>query len=393
MKRFITFAGAVIAAFLFSTLAVAADKGPIVIGAALALSGNLADSGEHVKKAYLMWQDEINAKGGLLGRKVEIKIYDDRSDGATAAKLYERLITQDNVDLLLGPFGSASTAASTAIAETHKRVFLNVAGASQMIHRRGFKYIFQVLPPITEYVAGVLPLMQEQGYKSMMIVTRDYAASRDIVEYYKANAVKLGIELKSVDLYPAGTADYSNYISKAKAQNADVWLSIAYPNESVEMVKQFKAAGYAPRMFASQGVAQEDFLQGLGKDAEYALGMSPYEHTLPTRGNQEFVKSWVLRYKYLPGYYAGFAYGACKVLEEAVKKVGSLDQEKLRETLATMQTETPLGPYKVNPETGEQVAAKAVIVEILGGKREVVWPPKFRTAKPVLPYPQWDQRK
>ena len=393
MKRLITFAGAVITALLFSSLAVAADKGPIVIGAALALSGNLADSGEHVKKAYLLWQDEINAKGGLLGRKVKIKIYDDRSDGATAAKLYERLITQDNVDLLLGPFGSASTAASTAIAETHKRVFLNVAGASQMIHRRGFKYIFQVLPPITEYVAGVLPLMQEQGFKSMMIVTRDYAASRDIVEYYKANAAKLGIELKSVDLYPAGTADYSNYISKAKAQNADVWLSIAYPNESVEMVKQFKAAGYAPRMFASQGVAQEDFLQGLGKDAEYALGMSPYEHTLPTRGNQEFVKSWVLRYKYLPGYYAGFAYGACKVLEEAVRKVGSLDQEKLRQTLATMETETPLGPYKVNPETGEQVAAKAVIVEILGGKREVVWPPKFRTAKPVLPYPQWSQRK
>lgn len=393
MKRFITFAGAVIAAFLVSSLAVAADKKPIVIGAALALSGNLADSGEHVRKAYLLWQDEINAKGGLLGRKVEIKIYDDRSDGATAAKLYERLITQDNVDLLLGPFGSASTAASTAIAETHKRVFINVAGASQMIHRRGFKYIFQVLPPITEYVAGVLPLMQEQGYKSMMIVTRDYAASRDIVEYYKANAAKLGIELKSVDLYPAGTADFSNYISKAKAQNADVWLSIAYPNESVEMIKQFKAAGYAPRMFVSQGVAQEDFLQGLGKDAEYAMGMSPYEHTLPTRGNQEFVKSWVLRYKYLPGYYAGFAYGACKVLEEAVKKVGSFDQDKLRDTLATMQTETPLGPYKVNPETGEQVAAKAVIVEILGGKREVVWPPKFRTAKPVLPYPQWDQRK
>ncbi len=397
MKRFIQIAAAALAVVAGTLLgaapARAVDKAPIVIGAALALSGNLADSGEHVRKAYLLWQDEINAKGGLLGRKVEIKIYDDRSDGATAAKLYERLITQDKVDLLLGPFGSASTAASTAVAETHKRVFLNVAGASQMIHRRGFKYIFQVLPPITEYVAGVLPLMQEKGYKTMMIVTRDYAASRDIVEYYKANAAKLGIDLKSIDLYPAGTADYSNYIAKAKAQNVDVWLSIAYPNESVEMVKQFKAAGYAPRMFVSQGVSQEDFLQGLGKDADFAMGMSPYEHTLPTKGNAEFVRSWVLHYKYLPGYYAGFAYGACKVLEEAVKKVGSLDQEKLRAMLSTMQTETPLGPYKVDPETGEQVAAKAVIVEILNGKREVVWPAKFSTAKPVLPYPQWDARK
>ena len=280
------------------------------------------------------------------------------------------------------------------MAETHKRVFLNVAGASQMIHRRGFKYIFQILPPITEYVAGVLPLMQEKGYKTMMIVTRDYAASRDIVEYYKANAAKLGIDLKSIDLYPAGTADYSNYIAKAKAQNVDVWLSIAYPNESVEMVKQFKAAGYAPRMFVSQGVSQEDFLQGLGKDAEFAMGMSPYEHTLPTKGNAEFVRSWVLRYKYLPGYYAGFAYGACKVLEEAVKKVGSLDQEKLRS-------------HAVDP--ADRNAARAVqgrsrrpasrspprrcIVEILNGKREVVWPAKFSTAKPVLPYPQWDARK
>ena len=392
MKRFMQFAGAALAAALIASPA-AAQKQPVVIGSALALTGNLADSGEHVRKAFLLWQEEINAKGGLLGRPVEIKIYDDRSDGATAARLYERLITQDKVDLLLGPFGSASTATSSAVAEKHKRVFLNLAGASQSIHRRGFKYIFQVLPPITDYVAGVAPLMQAHGYKTMMIVTRDYAASRDIVDYYKANAAKLGIEIKSIDLYPAGTSDYSNYISKAKAQNVDVWLSIAYSNESVEMVKQFKSAGYAPKMFVSQGVSQEDFLQALGKDADFAMGMSPYEHTLPSRGNKEFVKAWVLKYKYLPGYYAGFGYGACKVLEEAVKKVGSLDQEKLRTTLSTMETETPLGPYKVDPQTGEQVAAKAVIVEILNGKREVVWPPKLSTAKHVLPYPAWDKRQ
>ena len=348
MKRFMQFAGAALAAALIASPA-AAQKQPVVIGSALALTGNLADSGEHVRKAFLLWQEEINAKGGLLGRPVEIKIYDDRSDGATAARLYERLITQDKVDLLLGPFGSASTATSSAVAEKHKRVFLNLAGASQSIHRRGFKYIFQVLPPITEYVAGVVPLMQAHGYKTMMIVTRDYAASRDIVDYYKANAAKLGIEIKSIDLYPAGTSDYSNYISKAKAQNVDVWLSIAYSNESVEMVKQFKSAGYAPKMFVSQGVSQEDFLQALGKDADFAMGMSPYEHTLPSRGNKEFVKAWVLKYKYLPGYYAGFGYGACKVLEEAVKKIGSLDQEKLRTTLSTMETETAPGPLQGGP--------------------------------------------
>ena len=149
MKRFMQFAGAALAAVLIASPA-AAQKQPVVIGSALALTGNLADSGEHVRKAFLLWQEEINAKGGLLGRPVEIKIYDDRSDGATAARLYERLITQDKVDLLLGPFGSASTATSSAVAEKHKRVFLNLAGASQSIHRRGFKYIFQVLPPITD---------------------------------------------------------------------------------------------------------------------------------------------------------------------------------------------------------------------------------------------------
>ena len=392
MKRILWSIAALLAAALFAAPAVAQKK-PIVIGAALALTGNLADSGEHVRKAFTIWQEEVNAKGGLLGRQVEIKIYDDRSDGATAARLYERLITQDNVDLLLGPFGSASTSTATAVAEKHKRVFMNVAGASQSIHKRGFRYIFQVLPPITEYGAGVIPLMQERGYKSMMIVTRDYAASKDLIEYWKVVAPRQGIEIKSIDLYPAGTSDYSNYIAKAKAQNADAWISVAYPNESVEMVKQFKAAGYAPRMFVSQGVSQEDFIQALGKDAEFAMGMSPYEHTLPTRGNKEFTRAWVLKYKYLPGYYAAFGYGACKVLEEAVKKAGSLDQEKLRDTLSKLETETAFGPYKVDPQTGEQVAAKAVIVEILGGKREVIWPEKYKTAKTVLPYPAWDKRQ
>ena len=163
---------------LTTTRAFAAD--PIRIGIALSQTGNLADSAEHYRKGVELWRDQLNARGGLLGRQVEIVLYDDRSDPATAARLYERLITSDNVDLLISPWGSASTATASAVAEKHKRVFINAGGASEAIHGRGFKHIFQSAAAISAYVQGIGPLAEKNGLKTMAFIARDYGAARDM---------------------------------------------------------------------------------------------------------------------------------------------------------------------------------------------------------------------
>src|ERR1700704_4425158 len=128
-----------VAAMTVLCAAQAQDK-PIRVGVALSQSGNLADSAKLYYQGVELWRDEVNARGGLLGRKVELVVYDDRSDPATAAKLYEKLIGDDNVDLLFGPWGSASAATASAVANKHNRVFFNSGGASEQIQERGFKY-------------------------------------------------------------------------------------------------------------------------------------------------------------------------------------------------------------------------------------------------------------
>lgn len=364
---------------------------PIVIGVALSQTGNLADSAEHYRKALELWGEQVNQKGGLLSRPVEFKTYDDRSDPATAARLYERLITNDNVDLLISPFGSAQSATATAVAEKHRRVIINGGGASEKIHQRGFKYVFQTAARISAYIEGVVPMAQEHGYKSIVFISRDYSAARDMEAALRKNIEGTGIELKMVEYFPAGSADFSSYIAKARQIDPDIWLSVGYPNEAIEMVRQMRATNYLPKMFIHNGVAQEDFIKAAGKDGEYAFGMSLYEPELKTRGNDEFVKAFEEKWNYKPGYYAAFGWAAVKVLEEAVRKTGSLDQDKLRETLLNLETETALGPYKVD-STGLQVGIKGLLVQVRDGERKIVWPKTLATAEAKLPMPPWSAR-
>jgi branched-chain amino acid transport system substrate-binding protein len=359
----------------------------IRIGIALSETGNLADSAKHYWRGIELWRDNINAHGGLLGKKVEFVSYDDRSDAATAARLYERLITSDKVDLLVTTIGSAQAATATAVAEKHKKVMINGGGASESIQQRGFKYIFQTAARISNYVDGIEPLMKMYKVKSMAFVSRDYAAARDMDKVVKAMAQRNNVNVVQDEYFPAGNVDFSSQIAKARQAKPELWVSVGYPNEAIEMARQFKATNYSPAIFVHNGVAQEDFLKASGKDGEGAIGMSLYEPSLKTSGNTEFVKEFKTRYGYEPGYYSSFGYVAVYVLGEAVKRAGSLDQEKIRDVLTTMKLDTIMGHHEVEPKTGMQVGIRGLLVQVQNGKREIVWPDDLKTADPKLPLP------
>jgi branched-chain amino acid transport system substrate-binding protein len=377
-----------LAAAVFATLAApgfAQGQGTVRIGIALSETGNLADSAKHYWRGVELWRDDVNARGGLLGKKVEFVVYDDRSDPATSARLYERLITSDKVDLLISTIGSAQTATATAVAEKHKRVMINGGGASESIQQRGFKYIFQTAARISAYVDGIDPLMKKYKVKSMAFVSRDYSAARDMEKVVKGMAQKNGVEMVLDEYFPSGNVDFSSQIARARQSKPELWVSVGYPNEAIEMTRQFRASNYMPKIFVHNGVAQEDYLKAAGKDAEGAIGMSLYEPSLKTAGNAEFVKNFEARYHYQPGYYSSFGYTAVTVLEAAVKKAGSFDQEKLREVLTTLKMDTIQGKHEVDPKTGMQLGIRGLLVQVQNGKREIVWPDDLKTAEAKLP--------
>jgi branched-chain amino acid transport system substrate-binding protein len=389
-KRLLLAAATALAALTLPLAAHAAD--PVRIGVALSQTGNLADSAAPYFKGLDLWREQANARGGLAGRPVEFVVYDDRSDPATAARLYEKLITGDKVDFVISSLGSATAATGSAVAEKHKMLMINGGGAAEAIQQRGFKYVFQTAARISSYADGVIPMVEKYHVKSIALVSRDYAAARDISKAIKESLNGRDVKVVMDEYFPAGTADFSSQIAKGQQLQPDLWIGLLYPSEAIETVRQFHSMNYMPKLFVANGVSQQDFIAAAGQDAEYALGMSLYEPSLPSEGNKEFVKTYREKYNGDPGYYAAFGFVAGTVLEAAVKQAGSIDIEKVRDVLTTLKMGTVMGKHEVDPATYMQIGVRGLLVQIQNGKREVIWPEEFKTAEPKLPIPAWDKR-
>ena len=381
---------AVTAALAFVAPAQAAD--PVRIGVALSQTGNLADSAGPYFKGLDLWREQANARGGLAGRPIEFVVYDDRSDPATAARLYEKLITDDKVNLVMSSLGSATAATGSGVAEKHKVIMINAGGAAEAIQQRGFKYVFQTAARISSYADGIMPMVEKYKVKSIALVSRDYAAARDISKVIKERIKDKDIKLVIDEYFPAGTADFSSQIAKGQQLQPDLWIGLLYPSEAIETARQFHSMNYMPKLFIANGVSQDDFITSAGKDAEYALGMSLYEPSLPSEGNKEFVKTYRAKYNADPGYYSAFGFVGGTVLEAAVKQAGSVDTEKVREVLTTLKLGTVMGKHEVDPKTYMQIGVRGLVVQVQNGKREVVWPEEYKTAEPKLPIPAWNKR-
>ena len=362
---------------------------PLVVGAVLPQTGQLADLAADMQKALQLWQENRNAEGGLLGRRIELKILDDGSEASASTRLYEQLIDAERVDLLLGPFGSAATVSAAAVVERRRRVLVNVTGVTGNTQRAGTRYVFQVPAPAAEYGAGALAVVKAAGYQRVHVVARNDPGAREAAARFVAQANAAGLEAPAVE--PAAVGQIPVQIAKARSRDAQAWIAFGQPEDAAEMIKAFKRVGYAPWIFLAQGAAEPRFIALVGRDAEFTLGISPYEPRFKTRGNDAFVQAWRKRWPADPGTVAATSYAAALVLEAGVRKAQGVDTERLRAALAALELDTPIGPYRVDAD-GMQVGAKPAIVQILNGKREIVWPEALATAKWRLPYPRWDER-
>ena len=363
----------------------------VLVGAAMPLSGLLADLAADLKKSLLLWQEEVNAGGGLLGRRVELQLLDDRSESTAAPKLYEQLILNDKAELLIGPLGSAASRGAAGTAERNRRVLINATGASRAVHRSGFRYVFQTATPLGAYGAGALEAARELGVKRIAILARDDPGARESATLARELAASSGLSAGEIEIYPQGNDDFAMQVARAKAAGAEGWIAFGLPRDAAGMVKAFRKLRYAPKLFVAQGAADPEFIKLVGQDAEYSVGIAGYDRGAATRGNAQFVQAYAKKWSAEPGHLAADGYAAAKVLEEGVRRAGSFEPEKLREALALLETETPLGPYKVD-RSGAQLAARPLLVQIVRGRRVIVWPEALATAK-LQPYPAWDARK
>ena len=216
------FAVALLAALAWVVATTAEAQPPIRIGASLAQTGLYAALGQNQLRGYQLCVKHMNDKGGVLGRKLALVVHDDGFDPATAVRLYETLITQDKVDLVLGPYSSFITDAVADVTEKHKIPMVAPAASATSIYRKGRKFIFSTQPPAEVYLEGLLDLAAKKGLKTVALINRDGPFGRAVIQGAIELVNKKGLQVVFADAYPPGTTDFSAILTKVRAANPDV---------------------------------------------------------------------------------------------------------------------------------------------------------------------------
>src|SRR3989454_9891449 len=372
---------AMVAAVLAGSLPSFAQA-PIKIGASLALTGTYAKPGTYQKEGYDVCAEEVNGKGGLLGRKIEFVLYDDQSNPATGVKLYEKLITEDKVDAVMGPYSSPITEAVANVTEKYKKVMVSPLAATTSIFKKGRKYIFMVISPAEVYLEGLVDMAAKRGLKTVAVVNEDTLFSKAAASGAVELAKKKGMQVVFTEAYPKGNTDFSALLTKIKATNPDIIVAATYFDDAVALTRQMKELNVNPKMYGiTVGGDLPEFYDTLKGNAEYIYGATQWEPVLNYPGNKEFFESYKAEFKHEPSYHSAAGYAGCLIYAEAVKRAASLEADKVREQLLKLEMRTMFGDYKVDQD-GFQVAHRMVTFQWQEGKKIVVWPDEMAPAKP-----------
>jgi branched-chain amino acid transport system substrate-binding protein len=369
----------------------------VVMGGTLPLTGRYMVLARRYLKGRKLYVDELNAGGGLLGHKVELKIYDDKSDRRSAIELYEKLITEEEVDIVLGPYSSHLTDPVANVTERYKQPIL-VHATAPVIWQRGRKYVFKAVPSVLapDYQKGALHLADQLGLKRIAIIGEGSLFPRQATKGALEWAKKFGLDVVLLESYRKGQKDFTALLQRIEASGAEAVFANTYYQDSVAQIRQLRKLNINVKIFAAtEGPTLPKFVEELGSTAEFVVGHSLWEPkpVLGYPGVKEFIESYEKRYGVKPNYHAAAAYGGMQVYEAAVKEAGSFDPRKMRDAMASMAVDTIWGRWKANKQgvVTAPPGAVGLTIQIQNGKRVIVWPAHQAEAK-FLPMPRWEDR-
>jgi branched-chain amino acid transport system substrate-binding protein len=361
----------------------------ITIGTTQSLTGPFQNFGTEQLRGLQMWVDDVNGRGMLLGQPVELVHYDDASDAARSVALYGKLIEQDKVDLLVGPYSSELTLEASKVAEQHNFPMVATAASADEIWSRGLKNIFGVDIPSSRYMdvdenSEVFKLL---GVKTIAVVFAQTVFAQDVVRGIRGYASRKGLRIVLDEAYPEHQTDFTDLADRLAQADADVIFGISYLDDSVALVRALKKANVKPKMLAlTVGPALSEFGEQLGADAEGVVGVVQWLRSVRQPGAQDFAYRYRQRYGNNPGVHAAIGYSAGQVLEAAVRLAGTTDHDALREQLGSMEFRSLMGMYKVN-ESGRQEGKRNYLLQWQEGHRRLVAPKNLAEREMIFPLP------
>ena len=385
---------------------VATDGGSAVtetlkVGAAISFSGALAREGTSISQGYQLWADYVNANGGIEvdGKKymIELVLLDDKSDSNTAVKLVEKLITDDKVDFVFGPYGSNMTIAASAVNEKYKTIMIAPMANSADVYSRDYKYIFGLLPPIDFGIGNHINIvdMIADPPKTVAIVYPDEMWPKSTAERLQVLAGEKGLEVVYFASYPKDTKDLSPLVSEVAKHNPDMLLTTGLMEDTVLLVRSFRERDVNIKYFGGVDLfLHEDFLKTMGNDANHLTA-----HAWWDKGSNNpsdvfgSANKVVDLYKEAngaePDYYTISGVSTGEVLHMAIKTANSIDTDAVREALLDTTFNTSLMKVKYEPN-GSNPSGSGVLIQIQEGAPVVVFPEDLKQADIIYPKPNWE---
>lgn len=374
------------------------DSGPIRIGASLPLTGRFNEPGTAAKQGYEVWSAIVNESGGLLGRQVELIIVDNGSDDATAVDQYEKLITEDKVDLVVGPFSSFLVIPTSEVAAKHGYVFVEPAGGAPEVFNRGLDNVFFAQPapgarqadPFALYILG---LPANQRPKTFAVVSLDDPFTLGVMDRLKGLLANGGLDMVFDTTYPEGTADFSQIANDVNDLAPDLILGGTQTEDSIAQIKAYQAVGYQPDIayFTNGPSLPGPFRNGLGAATEGIFSSISWFSESREYQNDMFVTKYLELYAGNMGDIpedSANAFTVGQVLQQAVENIGTIDNAALIHEIHQGTYKTIIGPLSFD-ETGAPQGS-FMLLQWQGNNFVIVGPPdRAETDPKAPPKPGW----
>ncbi len=379
-----------------------ADDGTIVLGSPLSLSGSLSNEGKDAQEGQDLWLNYVNSHGGLRvgGKtyKVQIKYYDNASDVKQTAALAQKLIDEDHVTAILGPYSSAHTIAAAPVAERRSIPLINSSGAADSINNQGYRYTFSTLSPATKRLVGLIEFASKRTPKpsSLAIAASNDAFSLDVRRGVIESANNHGIKVVFSGVYLPDGSDIASVVAQLKAANPDIVLNAGHVEDAIAFTKQLKLQNVGAKIYGyAIGPDVLGFRQALGNDANYLYSSVQWSDAVGYAGEagfyataKEYARAYAAAYGHEPSYIAAQATAGCLAFQYALRRARSLDGPDLRDALANLDVVTFFGLLKFD-QRGSNVFKPNVTVQIQNGRLVTVYPKRWAEAAAVYPGIPW----
>lgn len=368
----------------------------IKIGVITSLTGSQAAFGQAHKNGYAIALEEINAKGGVNGKKIELDFYDDQSKPDQAVQGVNKLVDQDHVPIIIGSYSSESTRAIVPVVTAKQVPLIIPTAVADNIMQTGSQWIFRLCAGSGDYAKSTLDFLKNNGNpKTLAIVYENTNFGQANFNSMNALATAAGMNVVDTEAYQASSPDYKSLLQRVKGKNPEAVYLASYLLDATTLMRQSETVNLNPKYYTSAGtgfaIAEFPTDKGAGKYANYTYSVSQWLPTAKWAGSKEFDDKFFQLTKTHPSFHALQAYVSLIVAVEAMKK-NMTSPAAIRDQIRAIDIPmTPFGPIKFDAKG--QNAHPALVTQIQNQQYKVVWPPDAAEAKPIYPTPTWAERK